>query len=363
MKPSDGIASVALGLGKTVMEGGRILRFCPRYPKHDILELEELMRQSPREFWSIRLVGEEYAILKGEEGTLGKLTLRDAERHGTLAALGSVWDMENDRLVDGLSMPGPRVVTFANVLKYGQFPLAELLEYLLHLGEIAMGVPVELEFAVTLRAERKRGIKPAFFLLQIRPLNVNHEDVDVPELTRDAALDAVVYTNEGLGNGTTEGLEHVLYVESSRFAPTETLAIAGEINQLNRQMRDAGKGYMLVGPGRWGSRDRFLGVPVGWPDISEARAIVECDLKEFRVESSQGTHFFHNVVSMNVGYLKVRWGSESSWIDWDWLGGQQEVARTEHCRLVRTSTPIDVTMDGKSSRALVARRTSPEQSA
>lgn len=353
MKPDDGIATVALGLGKAVVEGNRVYRFCPRYPMTELLAQEELLGGSQREFWAIRLDAGQHTLLAGEDGTLDKLDLRAAERHGTLQAVASVWDFENDQLIDGpFDRAGPRVVSFANILKYNGFPLAELLQDLLAIGEGAMGGPVEIEFAVLPSAGV--GRRATFFPLQIRPLSVDHEEVDVadPEtLTQDGAL---VYTREGLGNGVTEDIRDVIYVDAARFNPTETVAIQHELSELNRRMRDQGRGYVLIGPGRWGSRDRFLGIPVTWADISEAKAIVEADLENFRVDASQGTHFFHNLVSMHVGYLKVQYGSSSGWVHWDWLATQSVVERTAHCVHVQVDKPLTLRMDGRTGKSMIA---------
>lgn len=354
MKPDDGIASIALGLGKAVVEGNRVYRFCPRYPRMELLAQEELVRNTQRDFWALRLDAGQHALLAGEDGTLEELALRDAERHGTLQAVASVWDFENDQLVDGpFDRAGPRVVTFANILKYNSFPLAELLQDLLVIGEGAMGGPVEIEFAA--RPTRTHGRPAAFFPLQIRPLNVDHEDVEVPEPGQLVGGEAIVYTREGLGNGITEGLTDFIYVDAQRFNPTETVQIQQELGALNRKMREEGRTYVLIGPGRWGSRDRFLGIPVAWSDISEARAIIEADLENFRVEASQGTHFFHNLVSMRVGYLKVQYGSTSCWVDWSWLAAQPVVEHTAHCTHVRSERPCTLQMDGKTGKAVLVK--------
>lgn len=354
MKPGDGLATMALGLGKAVVEGNRVYRFCPRYPELELLAQEDLRRETQREFWAIRLDAGRSALLAGEDGTLDQLDLRTAERHGTLQQVASVWDFENDQLVDGpFDRAGPRVVTFANLLKYGSFPLAELLQDLLVIGEGAMGGPVEIEFAV--RPTATRDQRPTFFPLQIRPLSVDHEDVEVPDAATSGAQDAIVYTTEGLGNGITAGLADFVYVDTALFSPTETLKIQQELSGLNRKLREEGRSYVLIGPGRWGSRDRFLGIPVTWADISEARAIVEADLADFRIEASQGTHFFHNLVSMHVGYLKVQYESPHAWVDWAWLADQPVVERTRHCVHVRLAQPCTLRMDGKTGKGGIFR--------
>jgi hypothetical protein len=354
LRPSDGLASVALGLGKSVMEGRNVLRFCPRYPAFEILSHEELVRGSQREFWAIRLDSPARGFVHGEEGTLARLSLKTAEEHGTLRAVGSVWDRENERLVDDLSRAGPRIVTFANLLKYGEFPLPALLADLLDIGEQALGLPVEIEFAANVSVGPRGMHRPAFYPLQIRPLHVEHETVEVVARKRGAdGPDALLYTEEAMGNGNVQDLTDIVFVDPDWFATTETLEIQREVQQFNHRMREERRGYILIGPGRWGSRDRFLGVPVAWGDLSEARLIVEMDLPEFRVEASQGTHFFHNMIARNVGYLKVRCDTETAWIDWERIRALPEVGRSPHCVHVRSPLPLRVMLDGKSGRAVV----------
>jgi CheY-like chemotaxis protein len=354
LRPGDGIASVALGLGKAVLEGGRVLRFCPRFPDVEILSPEDVVANSQHDFWAIRLDGEAYGVLRGDEGTLARLPLSVAEQHGTLHAVGSVWDREDSRLVDRLDVPGPRVVTFANVLKYGVFPLAHLLEDLLRIGEKALGVPVEIEFAANL-TPKPGAPRPAFYLLQVRPLHVDHEEVEVGDTRRGESPGEIVHTDEALGNGVIRGVSDVVFVDRDAFSPTGTLAVQQEVARLNRGLLHAGRRYVLVGPGRWGSRDRFLGVPVTWPDISAACAIVEADTPDFRIDASQGTHFLHNLVAFKVGYLKVRHGSERQWIDWEALAAAEVVERSPHCVHVRTAAPLTVRMDGRSGWAAIVR--------
>jgi CheY-like chemotaxis protein len=350
-RPQDGVASVALGLGKAVMEGRRVMRFCPRFPDHDLMSTEDILRGSQRDFWAIDMDSPPGAIRAGEEGTLARLDLAEAERHGTLGHVASVWDRDNDRMVDGLAIAGPRVVTFANILRYRQFPLAQLLEHLLAIGERALGMPVEVEFAALVTGGTGRESMPTFFPLQIRPLNVDLCDVEVSVESPPRDGDVLLYTDEALGNGVVEGVMDIVYVDAGAFKPTETVAIRDEVAVLNRKLREEGRPYLLIGPGRWGSRDRFLGIPVAWSDISEARVIVEVDLPDFQVESSQGSHFFHNLIARRVGYLKVRHDSATSWMDWGNLARKEVVERTTHCVHARAQTSCIVRMDGRNGRA------------
>lgn len=353
VKPDDGVASVALGLGRTVVEGRRVTRFCPRFPELDLIAPEELVRGSQRELWAIDLSAAPFAFLEGEDRTLKRLDLKAAESHGTLAPVGSVWDRENERMVDGLAVPGLRVVTFANVLKYRMFPLAELLEQFLTLGQTALGVPVEIEFAANVVRGRPGRARPAFHVLQIRPISVDSSVVDVAREVPGGDPDVLLYSEEALGNGVFEDVADVVFVPPDAFQVTQTAAIRQEVAAINRRMKDEGRRYLLIGPGRWGSRDRFLGIPVLWADISEARVIVESDLESFRVEASQGSHFFHNLVARNVGYLKIRWGGDTGFVHWAALKGVQIVEQTPHCVHARFPRPLSVRMDGRHGHAVV----------
>lgn len=352
MTHADGIAYVALGLGKSVVEGGRAFRFCPRFPTAELLAPEEMVGASQQEFYAVRMACDGARLGETEDITLAKLRLRHAESHGVLQTVGSVWDHEFDRLVEDFCLKGPRVVTFNSYLRYGRFPLATILDEFLNVGEKAMGVPVEVEFAASADMETAATTQPTFFLLQIRPLTVNSREVDVPLEELNEAQQPFVFTPEGLGNGAYDDLTDILYVDPATFDRTQTLAIREEIALLNRELKASDRQCVLVGPGRWGSRDRFLGVPVQWPDISQARVIVEVDLPDFRVEASQGTHFLHNVVAMNVGYLKVRHGSEA-FVDWDWLHGVKEARRLQYSVHLALEQPISVRMDGRTGRAAV----------
>lgn len=346
MSHDDGIASIALGLGKTAVEGANTVRFSPRHTDIEILSPRDTVAASQKTFWAIDLHQHGDNPDPGMPPSLLRLGIADAQRHGTLALAGSVYDYENDMLVDDLTMSGMKVITFANVLKYGAFPLARALRELLSLGELSLGVPVEIEFAVS-----ANGGTPAFNLLQIRPMSLNEQLVDVPEQERGAGAGAFVYSAKSMGNGCARELRDVIYVDGENFDSTRSLEIKQELQELNRKFQDVASGYLLIGPGRWGSRDRFLGVPVNWGDISRARAIVEADLKDFRIEASQGTHFLHNLVAMNIPYLKVDFDGANSWIDWDFIKGLELVWKGRFCVHVRTALPLEVKVDGRTGRA------------
>lgn len=349
---SDGIANIALGLGIHVVEGKTSLRFCPRYPQSDILSEEEQVRNSQKDFYAIDLGKTDFDLVAGETITLAKLGIKEAEKHGTLQHLASVWDYENGRLSDNLQDSGLKVLTFSRILKYNYFPLAKILEDLLEIGEIALGIPVEIEFAVNLDQQNCYTNKPTFYILQIRPLSVNTEAYRINAVTLDKNM-LLMYTEHGMGNGEISGIQDLIYLDPERFDKTQTLNMQAEIEQFNSKMAAEGKYYILIGPGRWGSRDRFLGIPVRWSQINHAKVILETGLKDFMVESSQGTHFFHNLVAMNVGYFSIPYGSETDFVDFKWLKQQQETERGQYFVHLSFDHPLIVMMDGKTGLAVI----------
>jgi len=352
MENSDGIASIALGLGKSVVEGKENYRFCPKYPKLEPLQPEERIKNSQKDFYALSLEQNRFDLKEGEDATLVRLDLKTAEKEKALTNLATVWDYQNNRFVDSLTTPGIRVLTFPGILKYNQFPLAEILQEILEIGEIALGTPVEIEFAVNLNQDRARGILPTFYILQIRPLSIAIEsyNIDTNSIDKEKLL---LYTEKGMGNGIMDSIYDVIYIDHSKFDKTRTIEIQAEIEKLNREMQDNDRDYILIGPGRWGSRDRFLGVPVRWAQINRAKVIVETGLENFLIEASQGTHFFHNIVAMQVGYFTIPYVSNTDFIDWDWLKEQKEIKRTEFLVQVRLEHPLIVRMDGKQGIALI----------
>ncbi len=352
MNHSDGIASLALGLGHWVVNGEMVYRFCPKYPDLQFLPPEDVVKNSQTQFFALDLQGSEIDLTGGGSATLCRLDLADAERDGNLWHLASVWDAGDHRLRDGLTSPGPRVLTFANILKYKRFPLAEILAEILNIGEKAFGMPVEIEFAVNLQQDPSRHILPTFYILQIRPLLVHTENLlnETESAQKDTLL---LYTEKGMGNGVLSAMRDLLYIDPQKFDKTRTLEMQRELQALNEQMIREKREYILIGPGRWGSRDRFLGVPVRWADISQARVIVETGMEGFVVEASQGSHFFHNLVAMDAGYFTVPYSSEEDFIDWTWLQQQSAFQTGEFFVHLRREAPFLVKMFGKKGVAVI----------
>ena len=352
LKSSDGVVSIAVGLGKTVVEGDRNFRFCPKHPKMDIIPPDEQVKESQDFLFAVAMDKSSFNLLDGEDVTLVKMRINQVEKHGTLLHTTSTWDYENNRLVNGAIKKGSKIVTFADILKYNYFPLAKIMEEILDIGEKAIGMPVEIEFAVDLAKDEKRKIYPTFYVLQIRPLTINTENItiDTENLSRN---DLVLCTEKGMGNGIIDSVYDIIFVDIEKWDRTKTEKMHEEISELNKRMRAEGRNYILIGPGRWGSRDRFLGIPVKWMDINMAKIIVETGMKNFSVDSSQGTHFFHNLISMDVGYFSIPHHSEVDFVDWDWLKLQNLIEKTDHFLHIQVDHPLVIKMDGYKGLAVI----------
>jgi hypothetical protein len=297
--------------------------------------------------------------------TVRYFDLEAAEEDGALALIGSVYDVENDRVTDDLSRHGPRVITFNNVLRHGAVPLAQALTRLLELTSEGLGGHVEIEFAYPgdpqSRTSHPNGgdPRPALYVLQVRPMATHFPgDVTLREPERDRILCA---SEHALGHGVHDEICDVIYVRRDRWEARWNRKIAEEIGQLNERLRKEGRSYVLIGPGRWGTADEWLGIPVDWAQISNVRVLVEASPPGYRVEPSQGTHFFQNMTSLRLGYLTVpprtvRAGEEpDELVDWEWLDRQSSHAETEHLRLVRLTQPLTILLDGRERRGLIVK--------
>lgn len=352
MQHSDGIAAIAVGMGRAVVDGERAFRFCPRYPRIDLLEPKGIVETNQKDFYGVDLSAEniDYDILK--EDTFEKRNrIRTSHLEEVFKELTSVWDYQDFRFLDGKFINGPRIITFRNMIHYDQFPLADILKRVLEIGEIAFGVPVEIEFAVTLQDEDNAGI-PIFNLLQIRPLSVNKESITI-ELDNLNRNDLMLITSHGMGNGIIDTIKDVIFIDPEKFDNTQTLDMAQEITKINSKLNAEDKEYILIGPGRWGTSDRFLGIPVRWDQINKARIIVEATLENFAVEASQGSHFFHNLVAMNAGYFNVSHSSETDFIDWEWLHSIPPKNTGKYYVHLSFQDPLIVKIDGKSGFATI----------
>lgn len=352
--PGDGIANIAIGLGKLVVEGGQTLRFSPRYPKN-ILQLsstEFAMRDTQREMYALSLKPEEFKISLDDAVNLQKFEINSpqAKAFRNMKYVASTWDMQNQSISDSPYEEGRKIVTFSHILKYDTFPLAEIVSDLLEMGEHEMRCPVEMEFAVNLDVPYD-GQK-YFNFLQIRPIvdTQGNTTLDWSEVNPAGAL---IYAQSALGVGAVEGVSDIVYIKHSVFDTSHTEKMAAEVQQLNAVMKESGDSYVLVGPGRWGSSDPWLGIPVKWQHISEAKVIVECGLENFRVEPSQGTHFFQNLTSFGVGYITINPFMGDGAFDIEALDAMPAVYEGEFLRRVHFAEPLYIFVDGRNNKAII----------
>jgi len=344
MKPEEGFAVAALGLGRYVVEGEKAFRFSPLYPNLEINSPKDQYKGSQVYFYAVDLKKQEVNLLEGEDAGLRKLDIYDAEMHGALKHCASVYSVENDRISAGLRDAGPRVVNFADILKYNYIPMAKTIEVVLDVVKEALGSPVEIEFAIDLNKDE--DYKASFYLLQIKPLigNVSDFQIDLDMIDKETVL---LYSEKEMGNGLIENIHDVVFVDPDRFDKSKTIEMADEIDKINTEMGKEGKSYILIGPGRWGTRDRWIGIPVAWPQISHARVIVETSLEGFPLDASSGSHFFHNVTSMNVGYFSVQPEFSDSFIRYNILREQENIRKTNFFDIAHFSKPLTIRMDGK----------------
>jgi CheY-like chemotaxis protein len=353
MKADDGIAAVALGFGRAVVEGSAGLRFCPRYPHHlqAFSSVEDFLKSSQREFFALDLSRRAGQI--GPEGAeLTGFGLGEAEADGTLAAVGSTFSPENHTITDGLSRPGVRLVSFAPILKHDVFPLAEILALLLDIGREGTGSDVEIEFALNLSLPA--GEPPVFGFLQMRPLVMTggQEALRIDDLPDEALI---CRSRSVLGHGRLTELRDLVVVDFNRFDRMKSVDAAAQVARINDRLQADGAPYVLIGVGRWGSLDRHLGIPVTWNQIAGARVIVESGFKDVHVTPSQGTHFFQNLTSLNIGYFTVNPQAGEGFVDWDWLAAQPALEDAGMVRHVRLAEPVVVAMSGKTGEGIIAK--------
>ena len=348
----DGIANIALGLGKYIVDGGQTLRFSPRHP-HSILQMSSMdfaLRETQTRFYALDLenLAQQFSI--DDSFNLLRLSLKDADADGSLKYIVSTYDPYDQIIRDGYYPGGRKILSFVNILQHDVFPLARTLDELLRIGQEEMGRPVEIEFAVNV--DPANHDKATFYLLQIRPIVDNKEIMD-EDLTEVENEETILSSTSVLGHGIVTDVQDIIYVKSGAFNSSNNQLIAYEIEKLNRRFTEEEKNYVLVGPGRWGSSDSWLGIPVKWPHISNARVIVECGLENYRVDPSQGTHFFQNLTSFGVGYFTINPFKGDGWFDEAYLNALPAVEDTEYLRHVRFDKPIVIKMDGKKSLGVV----------
>jgi CheY-like chemotaxis protein len=350
--PSDGIVSVALGLGKWVVDGGNTVRLCPKYPT-DLIQFystEESLNTSQREFFALDLNPASDFGIETHDTLVKRYSLDVAEKDGTLHNVGSTYSPDNDMVYDGIARPGIRLITFGPLLRHRLFPLPQIIELLTDMGSWGMGTPVEIEFAVNMASRTERSKE--FAMLQMRPLVLSREAEELSiEETEPARC--ICFSNQVLGNGVIRDIYDVVMVDIHRFERARSMEVAGEVTYFNEILLKENKPYLLIGVGRWGTLDPWLGIPIRWDQICGARAIVETSLKDMDVVPSQGSHFFQNITSFMVGYFTVNAKVKHSFVNWDWLLAQNPLEEKEFTRLVRFAKPIVVKMNGHQNRGVI----------
>ncbi|MDH3522157.1 MAG: hypothetical protein OES32_01095 [Acidobacteriota bacterium] len=359
-KPEHGVVHLALGLGRMIVDGGLSVRFSPRHPEvlPQIATPRSALRSTQRNFYGVDLTA---------DGTVDALDavrsydLKDAEADGVLGLVGSVFSNADQRLVEDLSLPGPRVVSFHNILKHRSLPLVETLRHLMTVARRGLGREVEIEFALQIDEAGSGGLwcNPELLALQVRPMTARPTLASPPK-SRFAPEDLLCASSNTLGHGVEREIRDVVYVMPQSWRPSQNRRIAAEIGGINDALRAEKRPFLLIGPGRWGSADEWLGIPVQWSQISNVRAIVEASPANYRVEPSQGTHFFHNITSLRIGYFTLPLGCPltgkgKEFIDLDWLDEQPAASTTEHLRHVRFDEPLTTVLRGREGRGLIVK--------
>ena len=351
-KAEDGIANVAFGLGKLIVEGGLSLRFCPKQPKK-ILQLsspEAALRDTQKEFRALDMNIDSFIPSTDDGVNILRIDIKDAGNDVALKYLASTYDRTNNMLRDGINSAGQKVITFAGVLQHKVFPLAEILTTLLELGQREMNNPIEIEFAANL--ETPAGTPKIFNFLQIRPI-VHSDDTHNINLQKVKAEETIILSDSALGNGSFKGIQDLIYIKPESFNPANNKKISVVIDNLNSSFIKQGTGYVLIGPGRWGSTDPWLGIPVKWAQISAARIIIESGLKNYRIDPSQGTHFFQNLTSFGVGYFTINPFVNEGYYDVEFLNSMPAIYEDSYIRHVRFEKPISIMIDGKRHRGVI----------
>jgi len=349
---ADGIVQAALGLGKTVVEGGASVRFCPKYPKHfhPFSSTKDAIANAQKSFYALDLNAPDESNPCVEDHCLKSHPLEIAEQDGELTWLASTYVPENDRITEGISRDGLRLVTFAPLLKHGDLPIHEILIRLLEMSSRGMGTPVEIEFAVNL--SRTSDQQNEFAVLQVRPVVMNRvlESMQIEHVQQNQLI---CQSTQVMGNKIVEDIHDIVLVDRERFDRSKSKETAREISELNARLMDEQRPYLLIGVGRWGSLDPWLGIPVTWEQIAGAQVIVETGFKDLSVEPSQGSHFFQNLNSFQIGYLTVKSTNTESFVDWDWLLEQKPSVQKSHTRLLRFENPITIKMSAHQNRGIV----------
>ncbi|MBL0714043.1 MAG: hypothetical protein JJV98_10125 [Desulfosarcina sp.] len=351
MQPEDGIANIAVGLGQTVVDGERALRFCPRHPQNlpQFSTVDDILDNAQRYFYGLKMQSSPLKLGIDTNATLAKREIGDSDHPDLMRLSTSTYLPEEHRIKDAAVAGGYPVVTFAPLLKYDALPLAEILKELLDVGQRGLGRPVDIEFCIHNPADGNG--RPQLSILQIRPM-AGRAEFSAVAIQSEERKHAFCYSENALGNGVNSDLTDILYVKPADFDPAKTREIAKDIARMNAELTQAGRHYLLIGPGRWGSADPWLGIPVNWADISGAAVIVETTHAAFRADPSQGSHFFHNLTSLGMSYLNII-ADSADFIQPGWFASHPVMRVTRFLSHIRLDRPVVVKVDGCSSRGII----------
>jgi hypothetical protein len=344
-KPEDGVVNLALGLGKTIVDGGTVWTYCPQYPEVSppYNSINQLLKQTQVDFWGVNMGKPPAYDPVKETEYLVKSTLEQAEYDNTLAKIASTYDYQSDRVNIGTNLKGPRIINFAPILQVEVLPVNRLIKSILQWCEDTFAAKVEIEFALTIDPARDGAVR--FGLLQVRPMAVSQEVIEIAD-SELAGENLVAASDNVMGNGRMDCIRDIVYVVPETFQLKDSKAAAAEITGINRQLVESGTAYALVGPGRWGTSDPWLGIPVEWGQISGARVIIEAQLPGINIDLSQGSHFFHNMSNLGVLYFSIK-KHDLCPIDWKWLGEQKVINERKYIRHIRLKSPLTVKVDGR----------------
>ena len=352
MKPEDGSVSLALGLGKAIVEGERVYRFSPAHPKLNPLvsSPDEYLKKSQNSYYAVNLIDSADITLQSDDGYIyEKLPISQAHKDQSLTYSGSTYSAENDCIYDSVHHQGPKIVTFAPILKYNRLPLTQIITDLMSLGQKAFGANVEIEFAVNIPLDNSKPKE--FNFLQIRPMVVGREAL---QINFDEPGESWCFSKRTIGNGLYENIYDIIYVDPGAFQLSDSVQIAQEIGELNSMLFQEGRRCILVGFGRMGTTDRWLGIPLTWEQMSQALIIVEVDRKDLRPEPSLGSHFFHNLTATSMGYFHIQYDNDAAGkLDWDWLVSQPVLRQSKYVRLVRREEPFKAKVDGRTFNGII----------
>jgi len=351
-KREDGIVSLAVGLGYSVVGGEKVFRFCPKYPNinPDFSTIDSIYDNTQKELYVLKTKNKNINLTEKEFSTLEKINISEIASDKTLENIASTYDKDDQRIRDTFVKEGPYFITFAGILKYDSFPLASILRDLLDAGKKSMGSPVEIEFSVNLTP--KDNSRPVFSIIQIRPLVISQENIQVDwnenEISKNKIL---IKSNKSLGHGEINDIKDIIYIPPETFDSSKTIEIAREIGKINSTLKDTP--YVLIGPGRWGTQDRWLGMPVYWNEISNVKVMIETAFKDFNIKPTQGTHFFQNIISKGIGYIHISLNKNESFIDWNWLKKHKTLSNKEYAKHIRLDKPLKIKLNGKTGKAII----------